>query len=116
MLFVFGAAGLVFADKDAKGMFSAKAGDQIYVCACGESCKCGTMGHKEGNCTCGKEMVKATVTKVEDGKVFYKIGDKELSAPQKGKYTCGCGETCDCGYVSQNPGKCACGKPMVGVK
>ena len=116
LLFVFGATGLVFADKGAKGMFPAKAGDEIYVCACGESCKCGTLAHKEGKCSCGKEMVKAKVSKVEDGKVFYKIGDKEYSAPQKGKYMCGCGEGCNCGFVSQKEGKCGCGKDMIKVK
>lgn len=115
-LFVLAVAGLAFADKDAKGMFSTKAGDEIYVCACGESCKCGTMAHKEGNCSCGQKLVKATVSKVDKGKVFYKIGDKELSAPQQGKYTCGCGEGCDCGFVSQKAGKCGCDKPMVKVK
>jgi hypothetical protein len=116
LLFVFGATGLVFADKGEKGMFSAKAGDQIYVCGCGEACKCGTMGKKEGKCSCGKELVTATVTKVESGKVFYKIGDKELSAPQKGKFMCGCGEGCNCGFVSQKEGKCGCDKDMVKVK
>lgn len=116
LLFVFGAAGLVCADKGAKGMFSAKAGDEIYVCGCGEACKCSTLGLKEGKCSCGKDMVKTTVTKVEEGKVFYKVGDKELSALQKGKFMCGCGEACKCGYVSQKEGKCGCGKDMVKVK
>lgn len=115
-LFVVAAAGLAFAEKGAKGMFQAKAGDEIYVCACGESCKCGTLAKKEGNCGCGQKLVKATVTKVEKGKVFYKIGDKELSAPQQGKYECGCGEGCNCGFVSQKAGDCGCGKPMVKVK
>ena len=113
--FVFSAA-LAFAEKGAKGLFSAKAGDAIYVCACGESCKCGTLAKKEGNCGCGQKLVEAKVTKVEKGKVFYKIGDKELSAPQKGKYECGCGEGCDCGFVSQKAGDCGCGKPMVKIK
>jgi hypothetical protein len=116
LMFIFAATGLVFADKGAKGLFSAKAGDEIYVCNCGEACKCGTLAKKEGKCTCGKELVKTTVTKVEDGKVFYKVADKELSAPQQGKFMCGCGEGCNCGFVSQKEGKCACGKPMVKVK
>jgi hypothetical protein len=117
LLFVFGAAGLVCADKGEKGLFSAKAGDEIYVCGCGEACKCGTLGKKEGKCGCGKELVKTTVTKVADGKVFYMLGDKELSAPQKGKFMCGCGEACNCGFVSQKEGgNCGCGKPMVPVK
>jgi len=112
-LFVLAVAGLAFADQDAKGMFSAKAGDEIFVCGCGEACKCGTMAHKEGDCSCGKKLVAATVTKVEKGTVYYKIGDKEFSAPQKGKYICGCGEGCNCGFVSQKAGKCGCGKDMI---
>jgi hypothetical protein len=117
-LMVVFAAGMAFADKAAKkGFFSAKAGDEIYVCNCGEACKCGTLAKKEGKCSCGKELVATTVTKVEDGKVFYKVGDKELSAPQQGKYMCGCGEGCNCGFISQKEGgKCGCGKPMVKVK
>jgi hypothetical protein len=113
---VVAAAGLVFADKGSKGMFSAKAGDEIYVCACGESCKCGTLAKKDGECGCGQKLVETKVTKVEKGKVYYMIDGKELSAPQQGKFMCGCGEGCNCGFVSQKGGKCGCGKDMVKVK
>lgn len=116
LFFVVAAAGLVFADKGDKGLFSAKAGDEIYVCACGESCKCGTLAHKEGNCGCGKKLVKTSVTKIEKGKVFYTIDGKEFSAPQQGKFMCGCGDGCGCGFVSQKAGNCSCDKPMVKVK
>jgi hypothetical protein len=109
-------AGLALADKDSSGKFSGKAGDTIYVCACGDSCKCGTIGMKEGNCGCGQKLIKTTVTKVEKDKVFYKIEGKELSGPVQGKYTCGCGEGCDCGFISQKAGRCGCGKDMVKVK
>lgn len=113
---VVAAAGLVFAEKGGKGFYSAKAGDQIYVCGCGEGCKCGTLAGKEGECTCGKPLVKTTVTKVENGMVYYKVDGKELSAPQQGKYMCGCGAGCNCGFVSQKAGKCGCDKAMAPVK
>lgn len=115
-IFVLTAAGLAFADKGARGEFSAKAGDEIYVCGCGESCKCGTLAKKDGKCGCGQALVKATITKAEKGKISYKVADKEFTAPQKGKFECGCGEGCNCGFVSQKAGDCGCGKPMVKVR
>jgi hypothetical protein len=116
LLFMFSSVSLVFAEKGAQGKFDAKVGDSIYVCGCGESCECGTLGMKEGNCGCGQKMVKTTVTKIEKGKIYYAVDGKELSAPAKGKYGCGCGDGCDCGYVSNKPGKCGCDKDMVKVK
>jgi hypothetical protein len=116
LLLVVVAAGTVLADKANKGKFEGKAGDTIYVCACGEACKCGTIGLKEGTCGCGKELVKTKVSKVEKGKVFYKIDGKEQSSLQQGKFMCGCGEGCNCGFLSQKAGKCGCGKEMVKVK
>ena len=116
LLFVFAAVSLAFAGKGPNGKFDVKAGDSIYVCGCGEGCDCGSLAKKEGTCGCGKEMVKTTVDKVENGKVFYTLDGKELSAPLKGKYACGCGAGCNCGTVSQKPGKCGCGQDMVKVK
>jgi hypothetical protein len=116
LLFVCAAAVLAFADKGPNGKFDAKAGDTIYVCGCGAGCDCGSLGKKTGTCSCGKELVKTTVNKVENGKVFYTLDGKELSAPTQGKYACGCGGGCDCGSISQKPGKCSCGKDMVKVK
>jgi hypothetical protein len=116
LLLVFAAVSLVCADKGQTGKFDAKAGDTIYVCGCGEGCDCGSLGKKEGTCSCNKEMVKTTVNNVENGKVFYTLDGKELSAPTQGKYACGCGAGCDCGSISQKPGKCACKKDMVKVK
>ena len=116
LLFVFTAVNLVFAAKGPTGKFDAKAGDTIYVCGCGESCDCGSLAKKEGKCSCGKELIKTTVNKVETGKVFYTVDGKELSAPTTGKYACGCGDGCNCGSISQKPGKCTCDKDMVKVK
>ena len=116
LLFVFATVSLALAAKGPSGKFEAKDGDAIYVCSCGEGCDCGSLSLKEGKCGCGKDLVKTTVTKVEKGKVFYKLDGKELSAPAKGKFACGCGDGCNCGSVSQKPGKCGCDKDMVKVK
>lgn len=116
MLLVIGAVSLAYAGKGHNGKFDTKAGDTIYVCGCGDGCDCGSLGKKEGKCSCGKDMVKTTVTRVEKGKVFYNLDGKELSAPAKGAYACGCGDGCDCSSVSQKPGKCGCNKDMVKVK
>ena len=107
---------LAFADKAPTGQFDAKAGDVIYVCGCGEGCDCGTLAKKEGKCSCGKPLVKTTVTKVEKGKVFYTLNGKQLSAPTQGKYACGCGGGCNCGTIGQKQGKCSCNMLMVKVK
>jgi len=116
MLSVLALSGLCFADKGTTGKFDAKVGDVIYVCSCGGGCDCGSLAKKEGKCGCGKDLVKTTVTKVDKTKIYYMLDGKELSAPLKGKYTCGCGDGCNCGSVSQKPGKCGCGKEMVKVK
>jgi hypothetical protein len=112
LVMALGVASMVFAEKAADGKTGVKAGDTIYVCGCGAGCDCGSLAKKEGKCGCGKDLVKTTVTKVENGKAFYQLDGKELSAPLKGKYVCGCGKGCDCGSVSQKPGNCGCGKKM----
>ena len=103
-------AGIAFAQSETEKTF--KAGDTVYVCACGTGCDCGTIGYKPGKCGCGKELVKTAVTRVDKGKVFYMLDGKELSAPAVGKYVCGCGAGCKCGTISQKPGTCGCGKPL----
>jgi len=116
LLCVFAVAS-AFAAKSSAGLFKAKAGDTIYVCGCGAECDCGTLSQKPGTCGCGKVLVETKVTKVEKGLVYYKLVDgKELSAPAKGKYMCGCGKGCKCTTVSQKPGKCGCNQEMVKVR
>jgi len=112
MIFTIGLTALAHA---AKEKFEAKAGDTIYVCGCGEGCKCGTLAKQDGTCACGQKLVKTTVNKVEKGKVFYTINGKELSASMTGKYYCQC-EKCDCRTISQKEGKCGCGKTLVKMK
>ena len=93
-----------------------KAGSSVYACGCGEGCKCGTLSNKAGKCGCGKPLVKTSVTKVEDGKAFYQMNGKQMSAAVKGAYVCACGEACNCNTVSQKAGNCGCGKPLKKVE
>ena len=110
-----GMAGLSMAAVE-KGMITLKAGDKINVCGCGAGCPCETMSRKEGKCTCNKDLVKATVTKVEEGKVIVMVNGKEQAFKTTGKFQCACGPKCDCDTISQKPGKCACGKTLEEVK
>ena len=100
------------------GKMALKVGDEIYACNCGADCPCNTMSRMPGKCTCGKDMVKAKVIKVEEGKVMLKADswDKERSFKTTGKYACACGPDCKCDTISQNAGKCTCGKEMKKVK
>ena len=110
------AVSLVFAGE--KSTLDLKVGDEIYACNCGDDCPCKTMSKNAGNCTCGKEMVKAKVVKVEGGMAMLKAEGwpAERAFPTTGKYMCACGPDCPCDTISQNPGKCTCGKEMKEVK
>ena len=91
-------------------------GDEVYACACGDTCDCGTISRNPGQCTCGKDLVKSKVLKVENGMAILEVNGKEQTFPTTGKYMCACGPTCNCDTISQKPGNCTCGKPMVPVK
>jgi hypothetical protein len=97
-----------------KGKLDLKAGDERYVCNCGDQCPCNTISSNAGKCTCGNDMVKTKVTKVENGKAAFKADgwDKERSFKTVGVYACNCAPSCKCDTISQNPGKCACGVEM----
>ncbi|MCK9374750.1 MAG: hypothetical protein M0P73_01225 [Syntrophobacterales bacterium] len=99
------------------GTMDLKVGDEAYVCNCGPGCPCSTMAKKEGKCTCGNQMVKAKVVKVEkDMATMQAEGwDKPRAFKTAGKYMCNCGPSCNCGTISQNPGKCVCGNDMKAV-
>lgn len=91
-----------------------KVGDELYVCGCGEGCKCDTMSKDRGKCACGNELKKSKVTKVEKGKITMEGRDRPFVSI--GKYVCACGPECKCDTISQNPGTCSCGKGMIEVK
>ncbi len=42
-------------------------GQEVYACNCGAKCPCDTLSMNPGKCTCGVDMVKATVQPVGDG-------------------------------------------------
>jgi hypothetical protein len=111
ILFSVAFASLAFA---AKTQMTAKVGDELFVCACGDDCKCDTMSRNAGKCTCGKDMVKAKVTKVEKGKLT--VDSRKRPFASVGKFACACGPDCKCDTISQNAGNCTCGKPMAAVK
>jgi hypothetical protein len=100
------------------GKMDLKVGDEVYACNCGADCPCQTMSRSPGKCTCGKDMVKAKVMKVEEGQVMLKADSWEKERPFKttGKYACACGPDCKCNTISQNPGKCPCGNEMKKVE
>ncbi len=110
---VFSLALSTFALAD-KTKMKAKVGDELYVCACGEGCPCDSMSRNPGQCTCGKDLVKTKVTKVEKGKMTVESRGKPFVSV--GKYACDCGPDCKCDTISQNPGNCTCGKKMMEVK
>jgi hypothetical protein len=97
-----------------KSKLDLKVGDEVYACNCGEKCPCQTMSNNAGKCTCGKDMVKAKVTKVEGGTVQLTAAGWAAARPfaTTGKYMCACGPECKCDTISQAPGKCTCGKEM----
>jgi hypothetical protein len=103
---------LVFA-RD-KSTLELKVGDEINACNCGEKCACKTMSMNAGKCTCDKDMVKAKTTGVKGGKAMLTAAgwQKDRPFPMTGKYMCNCGPDCKCDTISQNPGKCTCGKEM----
>ena len=98
----------------APGQMDLKVGEEVYVCNCGPSCPCHTMSMKEGNCTCGNKMVKGKVTKVDKDVAYVQAEgwEKPRAYNTQGKYMCACGPSCNCGTISQNPGKCVCGNDM----
>ena len=109
--------------------------DVVYVCNCGPECTCGSVAVKPGTCSCGEDLVRAHLVKVEGNEGLLctceegctceinsedpsKCGcGKELrrvSFEGTGVYFCNCGGSCTCNYVADAPGNCGCGMKLVG--
>ena len=54
-----------------------KVGDKVWICGCGKACKCNTLEKAAGKCHCGKELIEATVTKVDGNAVTVKSANGE---------------------------------------
>jgi hypothetical protein len=93
-------------------------GDEVYACNCGEACPCNTMSKMPGQCTCGKDMIKAKAVKVGEGTadLMAEGWEKARTFKTVGKYACAVGPQSPCSTISQNPGKCPCGWEMKEVK
>lgn len=96
------------------GKLDVKVGETYYVCACGEGCGCETISAKPGKCSCDQDLVEAKVSKVEEGRAFFKAEGwtEERRLETVGKYICACGEGCNCNTISQKAGKCGCGADL----
>jgi molybdopterin-binding protein len=114
MMMALGLAVLAFAAEREK--MELKVGDEVYACACGAGCPCDTLSRKDGVCSCNKPMVKAKVTKVEEGKATLLVNSEARAFKTTGKFACACPPACECGTISQKAGKCPCGKEMKEVK
>ena len=93
-----------------------KVGEEVYACNCGPECPCDTLSKNAGKCSCGVDLVKASVKSVGEGTAVLLVSGKERTFKTVGKYACACGLQCPCNTISQNPGKCACGVEMKEVK
>lgn len=95
-----------------------KVGEEIYACNSREGGSCQTLSRAPGKCVCGIILVKAKVVKVEKGVAYLQAKGWKNPRPFKtvGKYTCDCGPNCKCIKISQQPGRCPCGKPMKAVR
>jgi hypothetical protein len=113
LIFMFAALGTVASFAADQEDFNYKAGDAVYACTCGEKCPCDTLSRKAGKCTCGKDLAEAKITKVDKGIALVKFADgHEEQFKVAGKFQCACGKDCGCSTISQQDGKCACGKAM----
>lgn len=107
--------------------------DQLYWCACGDGCTCGSVATKPGNCTCGKPMAGGHLLKMDgtvatvcqcgpDCKCSLSKDDptkcgcgstvKKVELKDTEVFTCNCNGSCECNTVSDKEGDCGCGMPL----
>jgi hypothetical protein len=107
--------------------------DILYVCGCGESCKCVPASTQPGKCGCGHDRVAGKLKKVEgDTALLCMCGAscncslnandsskcgcgqsiRKVSLKGTGIYFCNCGGSCACNTVSATPAKCKCGMDL----
>jgi len=106
-------------------------GSVLYVCNCGEQCKCNTVSTKPGKCSCGQDLAPMHVLKIDKDQAALCTCGKDCSckisetdptkcgcgkpvrmASLKGLYVCNCGAGCSCNTISDTPGKCKCGNDL----
>ena len=132
LVVVAACAGLVFAEAEKQDQ---KEGDSegtvLYVCNCGEHCKCNTVSLKPGKCACGDDLVPMHVLKIEKDEAILCTCGKDCHCKLdendptkcgcgkpvkrvslKGFYVCNCGAGCKCNTISDKPGKCKCGNEL----
>jgi len=91
-------------------------GDEVYACACGSECDCGTLSQVANVCGCGRELVKARVVKVDAEEATLVVNGREKVFRTTGRYACECKKGCGCGTISQKQGKCACGRILLPLR
>ena len=129
VIVVAASAGLVLAAVAEK---EAAPGDSVlYVCDCGEQCKCNTVSTKPGKCSCGQDLVPMHVLKIDKDEAVLCTCGKDCACKisetdptkcgcgkpvkrvsLKGLYVCNCGAGCSCNTISDKPGKCRCGNDL----
>jgi hypothetical protein len=132
MFAVMAFAGLAFAAGEKETAKEAVGeGTVLYVCNCGEHCKCNTVSTKPGKCACGEDLVPMHVLKIEKDEAVLctcgkgcqcKINEADPTkcgcgkpvkrVSLKGLYVCNCGAGCGCNTISDKPGKCKCGNEL----
>ena len=132
VLVVAVSAGLVLAIAAEQASKEAVAeGSVLYVCDCGEQCKCNTVSTKPGKCSCGQDLVPMHVLKIDKDEAVLCTCGKDCACKisetdptkcgcgkpvkrvsLKGLYVCNCGAGCSCNTISDKPGKCRCGNDL----